>query len=253
MGKLKYLRKNPRLHRDSSEALQNKGRECKAEESEETLNRGRRRGAATAILSCDLQFGTDVQPSQKWPVSTRSVGSYVINNDNLLFQQGGARVCYVFREAQQSPSVTECFQKTRGEKWNSSEEPLQRQQRRSLRGREAAGICSATWHLCWCSRAVGWLMRRTTLVLTHAYTLSSAVPYSDTRTHSDSRSRRNRWLTLAFVPKFPQTIESRTFLCGPVWAAVMSNVAPMKTSQRCQIGWKNKHLGLRTPSRRESQ
>lgn len=44
-----------------------------------------------------------------------------------------------------------------------------------------AGICSATWHLCRCTRAVGWLMRRPTLCW-HMHTAYPHQYLTQTRT-----------------------------------------------------------------------
>lgn len=76
-----------------------------------------------------------------------------------------------------------------GGKGNSSEEPLQRQQRRSLCRREAALVRRSRnllSNMAPLPMYEGCRMtnEETHIMLTHAYTLSSSVPYTDTHTRA---------------------------------------------------------------------
>lgn len=79
--------------------------------------------------------------------------------------------------------------KKMGVKWNSSEETLQRQQRRSLCGREAALVHQSRILLSNMAplpmyEGCRMTNEETHIMLTHAYTLSSSLPYTDTHTRA---------------------------------------------------------------------
>lgn len=163
MRKLEYLQKILAQRQQGSSA-----KKCREYKTEHTETKKRKERLIDHESSCDLQFGSNVQASHKWQISTGPAGSYVINKDYLLFRHGQAWGLRCLRR-----NTTHCVgQKGFKKKWVWSE-ILQRNLCKGSSGALCvggklhssirAGICSATWHLCRRTRAVGWLMRRPTL------------------------------------------------------------------------------------------